>query len=53
MQGNDDVREFLLVLRRALLMVVTWVEQRYRLASEPQYCDGCQQRINRKGGETV
>lgn len=47
---NDDLREFLLVLRRALLMIVSWIEQRYRLAPEPQYCDGCQKRINRKGG---
>lgn len=47
MQGNDDLREFLLVLRRALLMVVNWIEQRYHLAAEAQYCDGCQKRINR------
>lgn len=30
MQRNEDeLREFLLVLRRALLMVVRWIEQRY------------------------
>lgn len=48
--NNDDLREFLLVLRRALLMLVNWIEQRYRLGPEPTYCDGCQKKINRKGG---
>lgn len=47
MKENDDLREFLLVLRRALLMVVNWIEQRYRLGPEPTYCDGCQKKINR------
>ena len=28
-QRDDDLREFLLVLRRALLMVVRWIEKRY------------------------
>ena len=28
-QRDEDLREFLLVLRRALLMVVRWIEKRY------------------------
>lgn len=28
---DDDLREFMLVLRRALLMVVDWIERRYNL----------------------
>jgi len=31
-QASDDLREFLLVLRRALLMIVRWIEQRYEIA---------------------
>lgn len=31
--GDDGLREFLLVLRRALLMVVRWIEGRYGLAA--------------------
>ncbi len=27
----DEMREFMLVLRQALLMVVAWIERRYRL----------------------
>lgn len=29
MTSTDDLREFLLLLRRALLMVVRWIEKRY------------------------
>jgi len=32
MQASDDLREFMLVLRRALLMIVRWIEQRYEIA---------------------
>jgi hypothetical protein len=28
---DDDLREFFLVTRRALLMVVRWIEKRYGL----------------------
>lgn len=28
---QDDLREFLIVLRRALLLVVDWIERRYGL----------------------
>lgn len=28
---TDELREFMLVLRQALLMVVAWIERRYRL----------------------
>jgi hypothetical protein len=28
---NDELREFLLILRQALLMVVRWIEKRYDL----------------------
>ena len=32
MKANDDeLREFLIVLRRALLVVVRWIETRYNL----------------------
>jgi len=30
---NDDLKEFLLVLRRSLLGVVRWIEKKYNLAS--------------------
>jgi hypothetical protein len=28
---NDDLREFLLILRRAMLMIVRWIEHKYDL----------------------
>lgn len=28
---SDDFREFLLILRRALLMVVTWIERKLNI----------------------
>lgn len=31
---RDDLREFLLVLRRALLMIVRWIEKRYGIATD-------------------
>jgi len=31
-ESRDDLREFMLVLRQALLMVVRWIERRYGLA---------------------
>lgn len=31
MNEQDDLREFMIVLRRALLMVVEWIERRYGL----------------------
>ena len=31
---NDALREFLLVVRQALLMIVRWIERRYHLKSE-------------------
>lgn len=27
----DEMREFMLMLRQALLMIVAWIERRYRL----------------------
>lgn len=45
--ATDDLRDFLVMLRRALLMVVAWIEQRYRLGTEPTYCDGCGKKVNR------
>lgn len=33
---QDELREFLLVLRRALLMVVSWIEKRYPPTSNPK-----------------
>jgi len=29
----DDMREFLLVLRNALLMVVRWIEKKYNIGN--------------------
>ena len=29
--SDDSMREFLLVLRQALLMIVSWIEKRYGL----------------------
>ena len=31
---DDEMREFLLVLRQALLMIVRWIENRYGLGSK-------------------
>lgn len=31
---QDDLKEFLLVLRRALLMVTGWIEKRYRIEAK-------------------
>jgi hypothetical protein len=28
----DDLREFMMVLRQALLMIVAWIERRYGIA---------------------
>lgn len=30
--NNDDLREFMVVLRRALLMIVRWIERKYKLS---------------------
>lgn len=30
----DDTREFLLVLRRALMMIVRWIEAKYQIPTE-------------------
>lgn len=30
---SDELREFMLVLRRALLIIVRWIEKRYSLQS--------------------
>jgi hypothetical protein len=35
MADNDELREFMLVLRRALVMIVRWIERRYKLTAEP------------------
>jgi hypothetical protein len=29
MDNNEDLREFMLILRRALLMLVRWIERKY------------------------
>ena len=31
MQTEDEMREFMMVVRRALLLVVAWIEKRYQL----------------------
>lgn len=31
----DDLREFMIVLRQALLMIVDWIERRYGLKRKP------------------
>ena len=31
MQTDDDFKDFLLILRRALLMVVRWIEKHYEV----------------------
>jgi len=31
---SDTLREFLLVLRRALLMVIRWIERRYQVEED-------------------
>jgi hypothetical protein len=28
---SDEMRDFMMVLRQALLMIVAWIERRYRL----------------------
>ena len=34
LKDDDAQREFLLVVRQALLMIVRWIERRYHLKSE-------------------
>ena len=34
MTKDDDMREFFIVLRQALLMVVVWIERKYGLRRE-------------------
>ena len=34
MADNDELREFMLILRRALVMIVRWIERRYKSAAE-------------------
>jgi len=31
MNGDPDMREFMLVLRNALLMIVRWIEKKYQI----------------------
>jgi hypothetical protein len=33
---GDELKEFCMVLRRALLMVIRWIESRYDLAAGPR-----------------
>jgi len=33
MTTTDDLREFLLIVRRALLLVVRWIEKRYNICN--------------------
>jgi len=28
---NDELRQFLIILRQALLMIVSWIERKYNL----------------------
>jgi hypothetical protein len=35
MADNDELREFMLILRRALVMIVRWIERRYKPTAEP------------------
>jgi len=35
MAEHDDLREFMKVLRRALVMIVRYIERRYSLSDEP------------------
>jgi hypothetical protein len=32
-EPNDDLREFLLIARRAMLMVCAWIERRYQVGA--------------------
>ena len=34
---NDDLREFLIVVRKAMLEVVYWIEEKYKLAPPDRY----------------
>jgi len=36
---NDDMKAFLLVVRRALLMICAWIENRYNLKRPSEYDD--------------
>lgn len=29
---NDELREFMIILRRAMLMIVRWIERKYQLS---------------------
>lgn len=37
---TTEMREFALVVRQALLLIVGWVERRYRLRRECPHCGG-------------
>lgn len=30
--NNDELREFMIILRRAMLMIVHWIERKYQLS---------------------
>jgi len=34
MNRDDDLREFMLVVRRALLMIVRWIEKHYAIIAD-------------------
>jgi len=34
MTGSDDLREFLIVLRRALLLVCHWIAKKYDISED-------------------
>jgi hypothetical protein len=41
MEGRgDELKEFCIVLRRALLVVIRWIESRYGLAAGPRDSPG-------------
>lgn len=35
-QQHEEMREFMLIVRRALLLVVRWIERRYGYAETPR-----------------
>lgn len=39
-QQPDELREFMLVLRRALLLLVDFIDRRYKLGSYKEWCEG-------------
>lgn len=51
--GQGDMREFMVVVRQALLLIVAWIERRYGLRRPPMTDTNVWQPIVRAAGRRV